>query len=177
MLDKNTFIQGLAYIGKSYLHWDFNFQNMDIVEHWYSFFQNFDDVEFRTMIKEYCISEKYAPDSVASLLSFKKEQNIKQELPPHAAWEMVVDLIHQHGFEYGSAEIYNNLLEYPILRKTVWEFENTLRNLKMGDNYIAQRFQDAYKDNLKKGVEKKFNERLSLNAPKQSNLLERGNVQ
>ena len=174
MLDKNTFIQGLAYIGKSYLRWDFDFQNMDIVEHWYSFFQSFDNVEFKTMIKEYCISETFAPNSVATLLNFWKSQKLEKELLPHAAWEMIVDLISNYGFAHKD-KIYNELLEYPVLRKTFWEFETSLRNLKSGDNYMAQRFQEAYKENLKRNVNQVQQQQFKkVLAPKNQKLIAKG---
>ena len=159
MLDKNTFIQGLAYIGKSYLNWDFNFQNMDIVEHWYSFFKDFKDQDFRNLIKSYCISEPFAPNSVASLFNFWKSQKLEKELLPHTAWDTVIELIHSFGFSKVD-KIYAELTKYPVLRKTFWEFESTLRNLQKGDNYTAQRFQEAYKDNLKRAINEEQKQQL-----------------
>lgn len=176
MLDKIVFTKALAYIGNVYVDWKFDLNDIQKIDIWYSFFANFDDIEFKTLIKQYCFTKEFAPISPASILNFYKEIKNENELLPHAAWEMVIDLIHEHGFdESGRDKVYNELLKYPVLRKTVWEFENTLKGLKMGDTFTPQRFQEAYKENLKRETNQKQREQfLKLNTSNQNNLIEKG---
>lgn len=174
MLDQNVFLMGLVYISKSYIKWDFDFSNKELISHWYSFFKDFKDQDFRNLIKGYCISETFAPNSVASLFNFWKSQKLEKELLPHSAWDTVVELIHVYGFNKVD-KIYGELVKYPVLRKTFWEFESTLRILQKGDNYTAQRFQEAYKENLKRAINEEQKQQLeNILISKDQKLIEKG---
>ena len=81
-------------------------------------------------------------------------------MPINEAWNKALDLAH-YSFIYNRKLIYDELEQYPALKKTVEQYENELSNLKSGDYTLRKQFENAYKENLTTFLEQKTRETIS----------------
>lgn len=164
MLDKIIFIQCLNFIKNCYVNWQLELGNEQVIETWYDFFQNIDTNDFIKLVKDYCKEKEFAPQSPASLLNFLESQFIKQELDVFEAWEKITSLIREIGFQRQEDKktVYLELNDFPVLKKTTWQLERELSNLKVDDYYLQKIFKEAYLNNVCKSVKIKMQDNLSL---------------
>lgn len=153
MLDQKVFLQGINYLKANYLNWGFDINNDLMIKVWYKKFSNLDANIFMNLVEKYTQFNRFPPNSPADLLELLRNELTQKELDANEAWAKVIRLIQQYGFYWHKAEIYQALETYPALKKTVEQFESELRNMRVGDSYLADRFKKAYEVNLNRQVE------------------------
>lgn len=153
MLDKQLFLKGINYLKANYINWGFDLNNDLMIGVWYKKFSNLDANVFMSLVEKYTEVSKFPPNSPADLLELLKDQLERQELSSSEAWQEVIRLIHEYGFNYGREKIFKALDSKPALKKTVEEMESELRYLEVGDTYTPQRFKKLYEVNLKRNIE------------------------
>ena len=154
MLDQQTFLQGINYLKANYINWGFDLNNDLMLKVWFKKLSNLDAATFMGLIEKYTDTNKFAPNSPADLLELMKEQLTLKQMDPNDAWAEVITLIRRYGFYYHRQEIYKAIEDKPVLKLTVEQFENDLRNLEVGDTNTPVRFKNAYKINLQREVER-----------------------
>ena len=155
MLDQKVFLQGINYLKANYINWGFDINNDLMLKVWYKKFANLEASVFMGIIEKYTEINKFAPNSPADLLELLRDQMKQQQIDPNEAWQEVIGLIHQYGFNYNRNKILLALEEKPALKKTVLEMESELRYLQSGDTYTPERFKKIYEINLKRQVDQK----------------------
>lgn len=153
MLDQKVFLQGINYLKANYLNWGFDINNDLMIKVWYKKFSNLDANIFMSLVEKYTQFNKFPPNSPADLLELLRNELTQKELDPNEAWSKVIRLIQQYGFYWHRDKIYQELEQYPALKKTTEQFEDQIRTLKVGDTYLSESFKKAYAINLKRQVE------------------------
>lgn len=160
-MTEKTFIDGMNYLKATYISWKFDTNSEQQIRVWYSMFDAMDDKDFMDMIKQYAIKNKYPPQSPVELLEIKVGK--LTELTPDEAWAKCIKAINKYSFDrltyvdylpngeeitYTHRQrLYDSLREYPILQKTVEDYESILENWD-GDSYLPVNFKKSYETNV-----------------------------
>lgn len=174
MLSVQSFMTGMEMLKKCYIGWQFDTKDEMQVKLWYSSFKNTTDTQFISIIKEYIAHNEFPPKCIKNLTDILVDKALEQaKIPPERALHFVKDIISDcGGWEYGGkSDIYNKLEKYPALKKTVREFEDTIKTMQSGDTYAADRFRKAYEQNLREAATTRVDMLLGLNIPDKSDVL------
>ena len=156
MLDKKIFLKGLKYIYDYYTKFDFDIKNEDKVAVWYEVFQGFEDEKFANLIKSYCVSNQYAPQSPTSIINFYKDTMSLGELTGGKAWQIGYEAIKQDGFR-PSRTVERLKDQHPIISKTLDEMKHKFMDLKTDDlKWVEKEFVELYDKNLKTQLNEKI---------------------
>lgn len=174
MLSVQSFMTGIDMLKKCYIGWQFDTKDEVQVKLWYSAFKNTSDDQFISIIKEYITKNDTPPKCIKNLTDILIGKIVKQaKILPEKALPFVRDIISEcGGWEYGGKkEIYKKLEPYPALKKTVQEFEDTIKMMPAGDTYTADRFRKAYEQKLRDSASTRVDLLLGLNVPDNSSVL------
>lgn len=174
MLSVQSFMTGVEMLKKCYIGWQFDTKDEMQVKLWYSAFKNTSDDQFISIVKEYIAQNDTPPKCIKNLTDILVDKALAQaKIPPEKALHFVKDIISDcGGWEYGGrADIYKRLEKYPALRKTVREFEDTIKTMQSNDTYTADRFRKAYEQNLRDAATTRVDMLLGIKVPDNSQVL------
>lgn len=174
MLSANSFMTGIEMLKKCYIGWQFDTKDEMQVKLWYSAFKKTSDDQFISIVKDYIANNEYPPKCIKNLTDILIGKIIKQaKILPEKALPFVRDIISEcGGWEFGGKkEIYKKLEPYPALKKTVQEFEDTIKTMPAGDTYTADRFRKAYEQKLRDSASTRVDLLLGLNIPDKTSVL------
>lgn len=174
MLSAQSFMTGMEMLKKCYIGWQFDTKDEMQVNLWYSPFKNTTDDQFISIVKDYIARNEYPPKCIKNLTDILVDKALGMaKIPPEKALHFVKDIISDcGGWEYGGrADIYKRLEKYPALRKTVREFEDTIKIMQSNDTYTADRFRKAYEQNLRDAATTRVDMLLGIKVPDNSQVL------
>lgn len=174
MLSAQSFMTGMEMLKKCYIGWQFDTKDEMQVNLWYSPFKNTTDDQFISIVKEYIARNEYPPKCIKNLTDILVDKALGMaKIPPEKALHFVKDIISDcGGWEYGGrTDIYKRLEKYPALRKTVREFEDTIKTMQSNDTYTADRFRKAYEQNLRDAATTRVDMLLGIKVPDNSQVL------
>lgn len=87
-MEQREFGEGLALLKGFYTNWNLDLKNVMVISIWYENFKHLDMTSFQTMIKQYCMTNRFPPNSPFDLLdAIPKLYSVDE------AWEIVLDAI------------------------------------------------------------------------------------
>lgn len=158
MLDKKVFLKGLKYIYDYYTKFDFDISNTEKVGVWYQVFEGFDDTMFSNLVKSYCVSNQYAPQSPTSIINFYKDTMSLGELTADEAWQIGYNAVKEDGFRLKHTIDRLNT-KYPQISRTLEEIKYKFIDLKTDDvKFVSYKFIEVYNKNLKQHLDNKMSD-------------------
>ena len=161
-MTEKSFINGMNYLKSAYINWAFDMNSQMQIRVWYDAIKQLNDEEFIGIVKEFIGKNKFPPQSPVELLDVKVSNNY--ELSVDEAWNKAVRAMNEYSFDrsqyvdydregnricYTHAQrLYASLCKYPVLSKTVKDYE-TLLDQWDGSDYLASEFKKSYERNLK----------------------------
>ena len=100
MLEQSTFLKGIKYLNAYYTNFNFNINDDMKLKIWYDVFVAFDNLTFTDLVKSYCTSNIYAPQSPSHLLEYAKQVRIAQSMSADEAWEYTISLLRQLSYDF-----------------------------------------------------------------------------
>lgn len=100
-MNKETFIQGMEYLGAFYTNSKIDLDNKLVVSVWFNVFKDMEDQKFTNLVKSYCQESAFAPTSPTSLTNFMKDKMIekrKGELSSEMAFEEALYQLRRFGY-------------------------------------------------------------------------------
>lgn len=154
MLSKKRFIEGLIYIRDYYTTFNFDIKSETKVGVWYDVFKNYTDDTFTAIIKSYCRSNVYAPQSPTHLIQHVEQAIEKNTLTPDEAWEIGYGAIKSCEFDF--RRVYNKLENYRAISISIKQMESTFKNLYTSDVPFRKRdFIELYKREIKRDTQER----------------------
>lgn len=162
-LSQERFLRVIAYISAFYTNFKFDLKDSEgnpsmQLEVWYDTFKNFDEEEFVSYIKSFCLENVYPPSSPAQILEYIKKKQIKS-------------YIGLEGFNYcvemWLSDLSNNEVDDNIKTKSLELFKtyqmlrgNIRRYVNSTDDYtknqLKNEFINTYNENIIKAIDEKI---------------------
>lgn len=137
----------IKYIKAYYPKWDFDINDAFMLNVWYESFEEISFDGMQVILKQYCKTNTFPPQSPTDLLNL-----IPHLLPEEEAWELVLDCVNRNtSQEYFLKELYKtNLDVYKVAKDFAFYGEDILDTEgHKCIGYIAKHFKSAYRDFLK----------------------------
>lgn len=141
MLEKE-FGEGLALLKAFYPNWSIDITNGMILGVWYESFKELQFKVFQEVVKKYCMSNRFPPNSPFDLLDM-----IPKEMSAEEAWELILDTINRSKDNSMFLNMmYKNQTLYPFVKHfNIDEIETDSYGNKCYGYNLGKRFKREYK--------------------------------
>jgi hypothetical protein len=145
-LSKKVFASMMETLNAFYVNFKVDLDNQLVVSVWYEALQNLDDNTFKELIKSYCKSNIYPPQSPTHLIQHYKDMAVLNELSGEEAWEVSYQLLKKNRFdvEHTADLLIDDGKE--ACANALKEMRSRFRNLMTDDiPYVRKDFIEIYK--------------------------------
>ena len=148
-------MKGINYLNDYYANFKFDIKNDAKIEIWYDVFKGFDNDMFKGVIKAYCRSEVYPPQSPTHILQFAQGVRIQGMPTAESEWELVRAALVKHGMAYNKHNFYNELK--PLTAETCREIEHYLATMSSDNrDFVRNDFIRIYNTIITRDVKRQL---------------------
>ena len=147
MMSEQEFAKGLTFLKSYYVNWNFDITNTMTLSIWYESFKEIEYQSFQEIVKSYCKSNRFPPQSPFDILDM-----IPKNIDVNTAWELIRDIAKRCDYKNSmfrnmvykeNKEIYEIVKNYDLENLE----EDTFGNKCLGFIY-EKAFRKIYKEYL-----------------------------
>lgn len=156
-LSKKSFIYGMEYLNAYYTLLKIDLDSEVVQKVWYDVFQNFSDEVFQGIVKGYCVSNIYPPQSPTHLLEYGKTIALRGELSGDEAWELGYSLVKSNRFDVKSACKEMEEKGYHAMANAFLKMGGVFKGITTDDlKWVKRDWKEKYEDELKGDIQEKI---------------------